>query len=140
MRVVEVRIQVAADMDSESDVVMLLAAFRSLAAAKDVQCRACCAAALSTVLRAATPRRCASHPFVFVLRRNLGFPNAILHNKWQNFLMGGLHLSGNKSRTAVIAKHMHACLKSMRLGVSAKDMQLKRFTVGAGTRRIYTER
>ncbi len=81
-------------MDSESDVVMLLAAFRSLAAAKDVQCRACCAAALSTVLRAATPRRCASHPFL--LRRNLGFPNAILHNKCQNFLMGGLHLSGNK--------------------------------------------
>lgn len=46
-------------MDSESDVVMLLAAFRSLSAVKDAQCRACCAAALPTVLQGATPRRLA---------------------------------------------------------------------------------
>ncbi|KAK9909175.1 hypothetical protein WJX75_008292 [Coccomyxa subellipsoidea] len=54
-------IQVAADMDSESDMVMLLAAFRSLSAVKDAQCRACCAAALPTVLRGATPRRYSTH-------------------------------------------------------------------------------
>lgn len=52
--------QVAAEMDSESEVVMLLGAFRSLAAAKDANCRALCAAALPTVLRGATPRRSAS--------------------------------------------------------------------------------
>ena len=46
-------------MDSDSDVVMLLAAFRCLAAAKDGKCRALCAAALPKVLRGVTPRRSA---------------------------------------------------------------------------------
>ncbi|CAL8461878.1 g1409 [Coccomyxa elongata] len=53
--------QVAAEMDSESDVVMLLAAFRNLATAKDAKCRALCATALPKVLRGATPRRYSTH-------------------------------------------------------------------------------
>ncbi len=54
-------------MDSESDVVMLLAAFRNLASAKDVKCRALCATALPKVLRGATPRRSASVACTLIL-------------------------------------------------------------------------
>lgn len=54
--------QAAAEGEGEGDVVVLLAAFRSLAAARDAECRGLCAVALPKVLRGATPRRCPDAP------------------------------------------------------------------------------
>jgi hypothetical protein len=53
--------QVAAEMDTDSDVVLLLAAFRSLAASQDAHCHSLCASALPAILRAATARRHAKY-------------------------------------------------------------------------------
>lgn len=50
------------ELGNDAEVGAYLAAFRMLTASPDAGCRAACAAALSEILHAATPRRCSPEP------------------------------------------------------------------------------